>query len=157
MQGFETSPEILMIKDVLREFFLGIIENVKGAFIGFGEWLTSIKLSMPPMLKLFGNAKINLVILLLFVAYIVFVNIKAYHLFRADKRYSQIEGEERVPEWRLMANIWLGGAVGSIIAMYKFRHKTKHKQFTISAKLCVFLDLLLFSFVVGFLGFWAFF
>lgn len=157
MQEFENSPGMLMLKDVLREFFLGIIENVKGAFIGFGEWITSIKLGMPPMLKLFGNSKLNVIVLLLFMVYIAVVNIKAYYLFKADKRYSKMEDEERIPEWRLMANIWLGGAVGSIIAMYKFRHKTKHKKFTISAKLCVFLDLLISSFIVGFLGFWAFF
>ncbi len=157
MQAFENSPEMLIIKDALREFFLGIIENIKGAFIAFGEWVAGIKINMPPMLKLFGNGTVNTIVLLIFIAYIIIVNFKAYFLFKADKKYSKTEGEERVPEWRLLANIWLGGAIGSIIAMYKFRHKTKHSRFTISAKLCVFIDLLLFSFVVGFLGFWAFF
>lgn len=155
MQEFENSPEILVMKQALREFFLGIIENIKGAFLGFFEWITNLRLNMPPMLKFFGNSKINGVALILFLVYIVVVNIKAYFLFAADKRYAK-EGEDRVPEWRLLANIWLGGAVGSMIAMYRLKHKTRHKSFTVSVKLCLVIDLLLFSFVVGFLGFWTF-
>lgn len=155
MQEFERSPEILALKKILREFFLDIIENIKGAFLGFAEWATTIRLNLPPMLKFFGNTKISGVILAAFVAYIVFVNVKAYLLFRADKRYA-VAGEERVPEWRLLANIWFGGAIGSMIAMYTHHHKTKHRIFTISAIICVGLELILASVVCGFLGFWAF-
>ena len=155
MQEFERSPEMLALKGILREFFLDIIEKIKGAFLGFAEWATTIRLNLPPMLKFFGNTKISGVILAIFIAYIVFVNIKAYLLFRADKRYA-IADEERVPEWRLLANIWFGGAIGSIIAMYKLHHKTKHKVFTVSAIICAGLELILASVVCGFLGFWAF-
>lgn len=157
MQRFENTPEVLAMKEILREFFLGIIDNVKGAFAGLLEWISTVRLNMPPMLKIFGNTKFNGIVLIAVIAYIVFINIKAYFLFAADKRYAAEEGAERVPEWRLLANIWLGGAIGSAVAMYKLRHKTKHKVFTISAKVCVFVDLLVFSFVIGFLGFWTFF
>ncbi len=156
MQEFENSPEILAIKAVLRDFFMGIIDSVRGAFIGFFEWVQSVKLRLPPMLKLFGNTGVNSTIFIIVVAYIVLMNIKTYRLFKADKRYAQND-EERIPEWRLMANMWLGGAMGGALAMYKLRHKTKHKSFTMTAKILVFVHLLLYSFVIGFLGFWTFF
>lgn len=155
MQEFENSPEVLAIKEMLREFFLGIIENIAGAFKGFAEWIKTVKVNPPPLLKFFGNDKVNGIILIIFIGYIVFVNIKAYFLFAADKRYAQ-EGEERVPEWRLMSHIWVGGAIGSVIAMYRLHHKTRHKSFTVSAWICMILYLLLFSVVFGFLSFWTF-
>ena len=155
MQEFENSPEVLVIKDALREFFLGIIDNVKGAFRGFGEWMKTVKVSPPPLLKFFGNDAVNGTILIIFLGYIVFINIKAYFLFKKDKRYAQ-EGEERIPEWRLMSHIWIGGAIGSVIAMYRLRHKTRHRSFTISAWVCMVLYLLLFSVGFGFLSFWTF-
>lgn len=163
MLEFENSPEMLALKDVLREFFSGIIENAVGAFRGFGEWINDLRLNMPPLLKLFGNTKVNLFILIAFIVFVVFLNLKAYVLFAADKRYAQEAADEeddeweRVPEWRLLTNIWLGGAIGAMIAMYRLRHKTRHTIFKISVWICAFLDLLLFSAVVGFLGFWTFF
>ena len=154
MQEFENSPEILIIKDALREFFLGIGENIKGAFLGFGEWLTSLESDVPPVLKLLGNTKVNIIVIIVLFAYMIFINIKAYILFIADKRYAR-SGEERVPEWRLLANLWIGGAIGGGIAMYRHKHKTKHKRFTMSAIVCIFLDVVFFSFVIGYLGFWT--
>ena len=155
MQEFENSPEVLVIKDALREFFLGIIENIKGGFAGFIEWVGTVKIAPPPLLKFFGNDKINGAILLIFLGYIVFANIRAYRLFARDKRLAQSDGE-RVPESRLMANIWFGGAIGSIIAMYRLRHKTQHRKFTLSVWTCFVMYLLLFSIVFGFLSFWTF-
>ena len=37
----------------------------------------------------------------------------------------------RISEKNLFLIAIIGGSIGSIIGMYKFRHKTKHKQFTI--------------------------
>ena len=85
MLEFENSPEMLALKDVLREFFSGIIENAVGAFRGFGEWINDLRLNMPPLLKLFGNTKVNLFILIAFIVFVVFLNLKAYVLFAADK------------------------------------------------------------------------
>ena len=50
------------------------------------------------------------------------INIKTYRLFAADKRYAQND-EERIPEWRLLANMFMGGAIGGAIAMYRLHHK----------------------------------
>ena len=154
MQEFENAPEIIAIKDILREFFMGIIENIRGAFLGFGEWIVILKTDVPPVLKLLGNSKVNAIAIIAILVYMVIVNIKTYMLFKADKRYAS-QGEERVPEWRLLTNLWMGGAIGGGIAMYRHRHKTKHRLFTVSAAVCIFLYIVLCSFIIGYLGFWT--
>lgn len=155
MQNFENTPEMIALKKVLREFFLGIIDNIKGAFVGFGEWIGGLEFNLPPMLKFFGNAKINGFILVCFLAYVIIANVRAYRLFARDKKNAQRD-EERIPEKRLLANIWFGGAIGAVIAMYSLRHKTLHKVFTVSAWICLFIYLILFSVIFGFLSFWTF-
>lgn len=155
MQEFENTPEILALKEILREFFLGIIDNIKGAFIGFYEWVSQLQLGLPPMLKFFGNSTINTIILICFLGYIILANVRSYRLFAKDKEYAQTN-EERIPEKRLLANIWFGGAIGAIIAMYALRHKTLHRGFVVSAWICMFIYLIIFSVVFGFLSFWTF-
>lgn len=155
MQNFENTPEMLALKGILREFFLGIIENIKGAFIGFCEWIVNLDMKLPPMLKFFGNAKINGVILVLFLVYTVFMNIKTYRMFAHDKQYA-VENKERISEKRLLAHTWIGGACGALIAMYVLQHKTRHKVFVVSAWLSVAIYLVCFSVIFGFLSFWTF-
>ena len=150
MQGFENSPEALVIKDALRGFFLGILDNIKGAFIGLFEWVQSIPIKAPPLLKVFGNTKTNIVIFMLAVTYIIFINIRTYRLFAKDKEYA------RDDEWRISESSLLL-SMGGFIAIYTLRHKTQRKTFTITAKVLVVVQLLLYSYLVGFLGFWAFF
>ncbi len=156
MEAFENSPEALVIKESLREFFLGIIENIKGAFMGLFEWIGSVRINLPPFIKIFGNGKANMVLFIIIAAYAVFMNIKTYRLFKHDKRYAQDE-EERIPEFRLLLNMWLGGGIGGFIAIYKLRHKTKHKTFTITAKFLLVMQMLLYSYLIGFMAFWTFF
>ena len=45
-----------------------------------------------------------------------------------DKLYAR-RGERRIPEKRLFLYTALGGAVGGLLGMYLFRHKTKHWYF----------------------------
>lgn len=156
MQGFENSPEALVIKGVLREFFLGILDNIKGAFLGLVEWVQTVPVKAPPLLKVFGNAKINTVLFAVVTLYIILINIRTYRLFEKDKEYAQ-DDEWRISEGSLLLSMWLGGALGGFLAIYRLRHKTKKKTFTITAKVLVIAQLLLYSFIVGFLGFWAFF
>ena len=40
-------------------------------------------------------------------------------------------GEWRIPEWLLILIAFIGGALGSLMAMLMFRHKTRHKKFMI--------------------------
>ena len=47
-----------------------------------------------------------------------------------DKLYAK-RGERRIPERRLFLFTALGGAVGGLLGMYLFRHKTKHWYFVL--------------------------
>lgn len=157
MSAFENSPQILAVKAVLREFFLSILDTVRSAFSAFYEWLKAVPLPVPPtMLKLFSNNKANFLIFCAFLGYVLYMNIRAFRLFAADKRYAA-RGMERVPERVLLRYMWLGGDIGAAAAMWIYRHKTQHKNFVVTAVALLLLQLLLFSFILGFLGFWTFF
>ena len=156
MQGFENSPEAIALKGILRDFFVDILNSLKGAFTGFFEWIKSVELAVPPMLKLFSNNKANFILFSLVVAYLLFINIKAYVLFAVDKK-NAIKKKERIPERTLFNHMWMGGAVGSALAMFLLRHKTQHRNFTVTVMILLFVQLLIFSFILGFLGFWTFF
>ncbi len=155
MEAFENSPEAVVVKESLREFFLGILENIKGAFTGLFELIDSIEISLPPFLKMFGNGKTNMVLFILIALYVVFINIKTYRLFKHDKRYAMDE-EERIPEFRLLLNMWLGGGIGGFIAMRRLRHKTRKKKFTITAGILIAVQMVLYSFLLGFMAYWTF-
>ena len=157
MSGIENSTAVLEFKASLREIFLAILDTVSSAIRSFYEWLKTVPLPAPPtVLKMFSNNRANLILFLALVAYVLYFNIKAYVLFAEDKHYS-IRHTERIPERVLFKYMWAGGAVGAAVAMIIKRHKTQHTSFVISAVVLVAIQLLLFSFALGFMGFWAFF
>ncbi len=53
-----------------------------------------------------------------------------------DKRSAQA-GTRRTPEKTLFLIACVGGSVGIWIGMYLFRHKTKHRQFTIGIPIII--------------------
>ncbi|MCH5212966.1 MAG: DUF1294 domain-containing protein [Oscillospiraceae bacterium] len=157
MMSFENSPQMLEIKAGLREMFFAILDTVTGAFKAFYEYLKEAPIPAPPtMMKLFSNNKANLILFTVFVAYIIFINVRAYVVFAADKRYAQ-RNQERVPEKTLFKYMWVGGAAGSGLSMLMNRHKTQHANFVATAAVLVVIQLILFSFILGYLGFWTFF
>lgn len=54
----------------------------------------------------------------------------SYIQFYADKKKAQ-QGKWRIPEKTLLITAGLGGAAGAMVAMRRFRHKTRHKSFYI--------------------------
>lgn len=56
------------------------------------------------------------------------MNILGYLSMWSDKRRA-IKGKYRISERTLFAIALLGGSLGSILGMQKFRHKTKHWYF----------------------------
>ena len=66
----------------------------------------------------------------LILIYLLIVNALGFLLMLVDKRKAQ-KNLWRIPESTLFLMAAIGGSIGSIAGMYKFRHKTKHWQFVI--------------------------
>lgn len=62
------------------------------------------------------------------IIYLVIINIVAYAMMGIDKRKAQRK-EWRISEAALFVAALLGGSIGSIAGMQRFRHKTKHWYF----------------------------
>lgn len=72
------------------------------------------------------------------------INTLCYVLFALDKGYSQ-RGEQRIPERTLFTAAILGGALGGVLAMHQFQHKTRHKRFKYGLPLILALQVALLS------------
>ena len=49
----------------------------------------------------------------------------------------------RISEKNLFLIAIIGGSIGSIIGMYQFRHKTKHRQFTTGLPFIIFIQIMI--------------
>ncbi|HAB61996.1 MAG TPA: DUF1294 domain-containing protein [Lachnospiraceae bacterium] len=68
--------------------------------------------------------------ILAILIYLVVMNIIGFTIMGIDKSRAK-RGAWRIPEKTLFLIAILGGSIGSILGMKQFRHKTKHKTFTI--------------------------
>ena len=78
----------------------------------------------------------------LILLYLLIVNALGFLLMLVDKRKAQ-KNLWRIPESTLLLMAAIGGSIGSIAGMYKFRHKTKHWQFVIGMPAILILQLAL--------------
>ncbi len=62
--------------------------------------------------------------------WLLFMSAVSFAAMGLDKLYAG-RGERRIPEKRLFLFAALGGAVGGLLGMYLFRHKTKHWYFVV--------------------------
>ncbi len=76
------------------------------------------------------------------IYYLIFINIMGLLSMYLDKYFSK-NNMYRISEKSLFFIAILGGSIGSIIGMYQFRHKTKHKQFTIGLPIILFIQLII--------------
>lgn len=70
----------------------------------------------------------NSTLIIIILGYILLMNILGYLTMWLDKRKAK-RGEYRISEKTLFMVAILGGSIGSIAGMKKFRHKTKHWYF----------------------------
>ncbi|WP_304970393.1 DUF1294 domain-containing protein, partial [Romboutsia ilealis] len=63
------------------------------------------------------------------IYYLIFINIVGLLSMYLDKYFAK-NNMYRISEKTLFFIAIIGGSIGSIIGMYQFRHKTKHRQFT---------------------------
>jgi len=76
------------------------------------------------------------------IIYLVGINLVTFLLYGVDK-WKARKGRWRIPEDSL---IWLavaGGSIGALIAMWLFRHKTRHMKFILGIPAILLLQALL--------------
>ena len=129
-------------------------EGIKNGWNALITWIAS--LPWPTSIKLFSNDTANKCLFFGVAGYLVFMNIYALILFGADKSQAKRK-QRRVRESKLLKVCFWGGAIGGIIGMNVFHHKTLKKKFSVGIPILFILQLLLDSFILGFLGFWTFF
>lgn len=78
--------------------------------------------------------------------YLLEINAVAFVLGTVDKVCAR-KNAWRVPEATLLLSAALGGSVGLLLAMALFRHKTKHKKFTIGVPLILAAQIVLIYFL----------
>jgi uncharacterized membrane protein YsdA (DUF1294 family) len=62
--------------------------------------------------------------------YLIGINVLTFLLYGIDKWKAQ-KGKWRIPEETLIWLAIVGGSIGALLGMYLFRHKTKHRKFTL--------------------------
>ncbi|KGA97829.1 membrane protein [Alkalihalobacillus alcalophilus ATCC 27647 = CGMCC 1.3604] len=85
----------------------------------------------------------------LLLMYLVMINFIGYTTMAQDKRKAQRK-ERRIPEKTLFFIAIIGGSFGVFNAMKVYRHKTKHKSFTVGIPLILFVQFFMVIFI--FLG-----
>lgn len=78
--------------------------------------------------------------------YVLIINIAAFLAMWWDKRKAS-QREWRVAEATLYILGFLGGAIGIIGGMFRFRHKTQKKSFQAIAALGIVISLIIYWFV----------
>ena len=74
------------------------------------------------------------------------VNLLGFLLMGIDKYKARKRGF-RIPEKTLFMTALIGGSIGSILGMYVFRHKTRHRSFTIGMPLILALQVIIVLFL----------
>lgn len=74
--------------------------------------------------------------------YLLPVNAAGFLLMCLDKEKAP-KKRWRIPERTLLGVAALGGSVGVLLGMYTFRHKTKHRKFTLGVPAILLAQLLL--------------
>lgn len=77
-----------------------------------------------------------------FLFYLLIINLTGFLIMFIDKSRA-IHKEWRIPEKTLMGISIIGGSVGMLLGMSTFKHKTKHKKFTIGVPFILTLQIIL--------------
>ena len=76
------------------------------------------------------------------IVYLLFINLIGILIMLIDKRKAE-KGSWRIPEKTLLIVALLGGSIGTIIGMYRFRHKTKKLKFTLGFPIILITEIVL--------------
>ena len=81
---------------------------------------------------------------IVFTCIFVVMSVLGFMVMGIDKSKAK-KGQWRIKEAVLFAFAILGGAVGSMLGMYIFRHKTKHWYFAVFFPILALVDIALYS------------
>ncbi len=84
----------------------------------------------------------NYRIILIIIGYILSVNLAGFLAMYIDKKRAK-RNEWRIKEGTLLSIALLGGGIGAMIGMYKFRHKTKKLKFTVGIPTIIITQIVL--------------
>ena len=82
------------------------------------------------------------------IPYYIVVNIIAFAMYGADKYFAK-KDMWRISEKALLGIAAIGGAFGAFLGMETFRHKTKHKKFTLLVPVLMAVHLGLLVYLLG--------
>jgi len=82
------------------------------------------------------------------IIYLLLINAVGCVLMLVDK-FKAKQNLWRIPEKTLMTTAAIGGSVGVLAGMYLFRHKTKHKKFTVGVPAILSVQVILFLLLRG--------
>ena len=82
------------------------------------------------------------------IPYYIVVNIVAFVMYGADKYFAK-KDMWRISEKALLGIAAIGGAFGAFLGMETFRHKTKHKKFTLLVPVLMAVHLGLLVYLLG--------
>lgn len=83
------------------------------------------------------------------IFWLIFINLIAIYLMKKDKEFAK-DDKRRIRESTLISVALAGGAIGMYFAMYKFKHKTLHKKFTVLVPIFIMLHFALISYGIAY-------
>ncbi len=102
----------------------GIIDKILSPILAVIKYIVEITLSSRAMLV---------------IVFVILVNAIAIILMKKDKQYAQ-NGERRIRETTLLLVALMGGSLGMYYAMFKYKHKTLHKKFSIGVPVIIVIQ-----------------
>ena len=77
-----------------------------------------------------------------FIIYLIIINLFTFFIMWVDKKKAE-KNKWRISEQALFGFAIIGGSIGAIAGMYKFRHKTKKKRFTVGLPIILIIQIIL--------------
>ena len=81
-------------------------------------------------------------LVLYIILYLIFINLITFLAMYIDKKKAE-NGGWRIKETTLFMLALIGGEIGGIVGMYKFRHKTKKYKFVIGFPIIIIIHILI--------------
>lgn len=82
------------------------------------------------------------------ISYLILINLLSLLAFRADKKKSE-KGTWRTKEITLLSYSLLGGGLGSMLGMSKYRHKTKKMKFQLGVPFLTVISIFIIWFLIS--------